>query len=166
MKNPQTAGAISDSSVKPGQTQDPALPVRKDLLATEAKLSQLLDSNKALIGEICHYLVDAGGKRLRPLFILLVYRACGGVTAKVEDAIDAAIALEFILIPRPSFTTTSSTADCCAAANRPPSPATVSRPRWSPVIFSSAAPSSCAAVSRNDSCGPPRRPASSSPRAR
>ena len=60
------------------------------------KLSHLLDSNEALIGEICHYLVDAGGKRLRPLFILLVYRACGGVSAKVEDAIDAAIALELI----------------------------------------------------------------------
>ncbi len=96
MKNPQTAGAISDSSVESGHSQDIALPVRKDLLAIEAKLSQLLDSNEALISEICHYLVDAGGKRLRPLFILLVYRACGGVSAKVEDAIDAAIALELI----------------------------------------------------------------------
>jgi geranylgeranyl pyrophosphate synthase len=75
---------------------DIALPVAEDLQATEKKLSHLLDSNEALIGEICHYLVDAGGKRLRPLFILLVYRACGGISEKIEDAIDAAIALELI----------------------------------------------------------------------
>lgn len=93
MKNPLTAGAVSASTA---EHHDVALPVREDLCAAEAKLSRLLDSNEALIGEICHYLVDGGGKRLRPLFILLVYRACGGVTEKVEDAIDAAIALELI----------------------------------------------------------------------
>ena len=38
----------------------------------------------------------ARGKRLRPTFILLVYRACGGAEEKIEDAIDAAIALELI----------------------------------------------------------------------
>jgi heptaprenyl diphosphate synthase len=62
----------------------------------EQKLLRLLDCNEVLIGEICHYLVDGGGKRLRPLFILLAYRACGGTDARVEDAIDAAIALELI----------------------------------------------------------------------
>src|SRR3984885_5474142 len=75
---------------------DIASPVKNELCTAETKLSGLLDSNEALIGEICHYLVDGGGKRLRPLFILLVYRACGGVSEKVEDAIDAAIALELI----------------------------------------------------------------------
>jgi len=70
--------------------------VREDLRAVEEKLSRLLDSNESLISEICHYLVDGGGKRLRPLFILLAYRACGGGDAKVQDAIDAAIALELI----------------------------------------------------------------------
>jgi heptaprenyl diphosphate synthase len=71
-------------------------PIRAELCAAEEKLLRLLDSNEALIGEICHYLVDGGGKRLRPLFILLAYRACGGSDAKIEDAIDAAIALELI----------------------------------------------------------------------
>src|ERR1700733_12465972 len=75
---------------------DIASPVKNELCTAETKLSGLLDSNEALIGEISHYLVDAGGKRLRPTFILLVYRACGGVDANVEDAIDAAIALELI----------------------------------------------------------------------
>jgi heptaprenyl diphosphate synthase len=71
-------------------------PVRAELCAVEEKLLTLLDSNEALISEICHYLVDGGGKRLRPMFILLAYRACGGSDAKVDDAIDAAIALELI----------------------------------------------------------------------
>jgi heptaprenyl diphosphate synthase len=73
-----------------------AAPIRTELCAVEEKLLRLLDSNDALISEICHYLVDGGGKRLRPLFILLAYRACGGIDAKIEDAIDAAIALELI----------------------------------------------------------------------
>jgi len=71
-------------------------PVSPELRAAEQKLLRLLDSNEALIAEICHYLVDGGGKRLRPLFVLLVYRACGGAAARLEDAIDAAIALELI----------------------------------------------------------------------
>jgi geranylgeranyl pyrophosphate synthase len=74
----------------------PARAVENDLAATEAKLSRLLDSSERLIAEICHYLVDGGGKRLRPTFILLVFRACGGGDETVEDAIDAAIALELI----------------------------------------------------------------------
>ena len=75
---------------------DPALLVRDGLQRVEAKLAQLLESREALISEICHYLIDGGGKRLRPLFILLVYRACGGSDDRLEDAVDAAIALELI----------------------------------------------------------------------
>lgn len=78
------------------ETGSPARVVEDDLAAVETKLSRLLDSNERIIAEICHYLVDSGGKRLRPTFILLVYRACGGSDEKVEDAIDAAIALELI----------------------------------------------------------------------
>src|ERR1700687_4575194 len=75
---------------------NPARLVEADLAAVEAKLSRLLDSKEPIIAEICHYLVDAGGKRLRPTFIMLVYRACGGSDEKVELVIDAAIALELI----------------------------------------------------------------------
>jgi octaprenyl-diphosphate synthase len=93
VKNSQTAGLAPSARE---DARDPALPVKQDLEAAEAKLSRLLDSNEPIIGEICHYLVDAGGKRLRPLFILLVYRACRGRNDKVADAIDAAVALELI----------------------------------------------------------------------
>ncbi|HTR60766.1 MAG TPA: polyprenyl synthetase family protein, partial [Candidatus Binataceae bacterium] len=74
----------------------PARVVERDLAEAEAKLNRLLDSSESLISEICHYLVDGGGKRLRPTFVLLVYRACGGTDEKVIDAIDAGIALELI----------------------------------------------------------------------
>ncbi len=74
----------------------PSSVVAAELAAAEAKLLSLLESHESLITEICHYLVDGGGKRLRPLFMLLVYRACGGEDRTVDDAIDAAIALELI----------------------------------------------------------------------
>ena len=78
------------------EAPNPARLVEADLAAIEAKLSRLLDSKEPIIAEICHYLVDAGGKRLRPTFIMLAYRACGGTDAKADEAIDASIALELI----------------------------------------------------------------------
>jgi geranylgeranyl pyrophosphate synthase len=90
------AKATELASASTPEPLSPARLVEADLASAEAKLSRLLDSSESIIAEICHYLVDAGGKRLRPTFILLVYRACGGIDAKVEMAIDAAIALELI----------------------------------------------------------------------
>jgi len=90
------AKAIELVRTDDGPPLNPAHIVERDLAAVELKLKRLLDSNESLIAEICHYLIDGRGKRLRPTFILLVYRACGGTDAKVEDAIDAAIALELI----------------------------------------------------------------------
>ena len=75
---------------------NPAIAVEGDLRIAEAKLLGLLDSHEGLIAEICHYLIDGRGKRLRPLFVLLVYRAVGGGDANARDAIDAAVALELI----------------------------------------------------------------------
>lgn len=86
----RAAPALATTPVNPGEL------VRDELGAAEEKLTLQLDSNEALIGEICHYLVEGAGKRLRPLFILLVYRACGGPDGRLQDAIDAAIALELI----------------------------------------------------------------------
>jgi heptaprenyl diphosphate synthase len=90
------AKATQLASASTPEAPSPARLVEADLASAEVKLSRLLDSSEPIIAEICHYLVDAGGKRLRPTFILLVYRACGGSDAKVELAIDAAIALELI----------------------------------------------------------------------
>ena len=93
MKNSKAVESVSTSI---SESANPAHAVEADLRATEHKLLSLLDSREGLISEICHYLIDGSGKRLRPTFILLVYRACGGSDARIGDAIDAAIALELI----------------------------------------------------------------------
>ena len=67
-----------------------------ELELIEAKLQTLLDSRERFISEICHYLIDGSGKRMRPAFSMLVYRACGGNDASLGDAIDAAISIELI----------------------------------------------------------------------
>jgi heptaprenyl diphosphate synthase len=93
VSNPMKSAALDGH---PSNPANPATHVRDDLRCVESRLSRLLDSSENLISEICHYLIDGGGKRLRPLFIMLVYRACGGGDANAEDAVDAAIALELI----------------------------------------------------------------------
>src|SRR5260370_38610898 len=94
VKRAKAATLLASASTP--ETFGPARLVEADLASAEIILSRLLDSSEPIIAEICHYLVDAGGKRLRPTFILLVYRACGRIHAKVELAIDAATALELV----------------------------------------------------------------------
>ena len=93
MEKAKSAALAASEMIEP---LNPARIVEADLSAVEAKLAHLLDSRERLISEICHYLIDGGGKRLRPLFILLVHRGCGGNKRTVVDAVDAAIALELI----------------------------------------------------------------------
>jgi octaprenyl-diphosphate synthase len=93
LKKAKSTALAATSMVEP---LNPARAIEADLVAVEEKLSCLLDSREELISEICHYLIDGGGKRLRPTFMLLVHRACGGSDQTVADAVDAAIALELI----------------------------------------------------------------------
>jgi octaprenyl-diphosphate synthase len=80
----------------PTAPDTPAQAVETELQAVETRLLSLLDCHEQLISEICRYLVAGGGKRIRPNFILLVYRACGGTDENLPDAVDAAVALELI----------------------------------------------------------------------
>src|SRR5260370_42264359 len=89
-------GGAAASIAPAAATANPAHVGEADLYIAEVKLGALLDSNEALISEICHYLIDGAGKRLRPAFVLLVHRACGGTDATALDAVDAAIAIELI----------------------------------------------------------------------
>jgi len=52
-------------------------PVLKDLSATETLICKELVSSVPLIQEITHHIVQSGGKRLRPLLVLLSSYACG-----------------------------------------------------------------------------------------
>jgi octaprenyl-diphosphate synthase len=77
----------------------PAIPaaVQDDLACVEARLAAELTSREARLQEIADHLIRAGGKRVRPLVVLLVFHATsGGERARREDTIEAAVALELI----------------------------------------------------------------------
>jgi octaprenyl-diphosphate synthase len=68
-------------------------PVSEDLQAVDELILQRLQSNVVLINQIGHYIVGSGGKRLRPLLVLLAARACG---YRGDRHIDMATIVEFI----------------------------------------------------------------------
>ncbi|MBK1647221.1 polyprenyl synthetase family protein [Rhabdochromatium marinum] len=68
-------------------------PVRDDLIAVDALILHRLQSEVVLINQIGHYIVGSGGKRLRPLIVLLAARACAYAG---ERHIDMAAIVEFI----------------------------------------------------------------------
>ncbi|HSC76740.1 MAG TPA: polyprenyl synthetase family protein, partial [Pseudomonadales bacterium] len=67
--------------------------VEDDFAAVNTLIIEQLHSRVALVENIGHYIVDAGGKRLRPLLVLLIARALG---VKDSRHIDMAAIVEFI----------------------------------------------------------------------
>jgi octaprenyl-diphosphate synthase len=57
------------------------------------KIVENLQSDVALVNSVSHYIVNSGGKRLRPLLVLLAARACG---YQGDKHILAAVIIEFI----------------------------------------------------------------------
>ena len=77
----------------------PAIPsaVQDDLARVEDRLAAELTSREARLEEIAGHLVRAGGKRVRPLVVLLVFHAAAVPgRARRDDAVEAAVALELI----------------------------------------------------------------------
>ena len=77
----------------------PAIPaaVQDDLACVEDRLAAELTSRETRLQEIAAHLVHAGGKRVRPLVVLLVFHATASAQrARRDDAIEAAVALELI----------------------------------------------------------------------
>lgn len=68
-------------------------PVADDVKAVDRLIVDRLQSNVVLINQIGHYIVSSGGKRLRPLLVLLAARACG---YQGQHQLDAAAIVEFI----------------------------------------------------------------------
>jgi octaprenyl-diphosphate synthase len=68
-------------------------PIADDLQAVNALIRQQLHSDVVLINQLAGYIIDSGGKRLRPVAVLLAARACGYGGA---DHITAAAIVEFI----------------------------------------------------------------------
>jgi octaprenyl-diphosphate synthase len=67
--------------------------VGEDWNAVNREITRQLASDVALVNQVAHYIVGSGGKRLRPLLVLLAARACG--YAGKQHALLAAI-IEFI----------------------------------------------------------------------
>ena len=67
--------------------------VADDFRAANERVRHELSSDVALINQLGEYLVAAGGKRLRPLVVLLSARACG---AQGTAPVDMAAVIEFI----------------------------------------------------------------------
>jgi octaprenyl-diphosphate synthase len=68
-------------------------PVAEDVKAVDALILRRLQSDVVLINQIGSYIVNSGGKRLRPLSVLLAARACGYTG---DRHIDLAAVVEFI----------------------------------------------------------------------
>lgn len=67
--------------------------IADDLRATDALILERLRSDVVLINQIGHYIVNSGGKRLRPMIVLLASRALG---YQGSAHIDLAAIVEFI----------------------------------------------------------------------
>lgn len=68
-------------------------PVAADMQAVDRLILRRLQSDVVLINQIGHYIVGSGGKRLRPLAVLLSARACGYGGSRHTDL---AAVVEFI----------------------------------------------------------------------
>jgi octaprenyl-diphosphate synthase len=75
--------------------------LREDVLGVEESLEDVEESLESIrswdapqASEIAHYMVEAGGKRLRPTLVFMTYKAAGG--AEPEEARPYAVAAELL----------------------------------------------------------------------
>lgn len=68
--------------------------VAREMALVEARIRESIVSEEPLLQDIARYVIEAGGKRIRPLVTLLSFQALGG--KDVRQAIDLAAALELI----------------------------------------------------------------------
>ncbi|MFE0501747.1 polyprenyl synthetase family protein [Lysobacter soli] len=90
----------------PSPTTTPAVPdlatiqalARQDMAAVDALIRRRLASDVVLINQVAEYIVGAGGKRLRPMLLLLANGALGGSGGRGigEHAHQLAAVVEFI----------------------------------------------------------------------
>ncbi len=67
--------------------------IADDLKATDSLILARLQSDVVLINQVGHYIINSGGKRLRPMIVLLAARALG---YQDQQHIDLAAVIEFI----------------------------------------------------------------------
>ena len=80
----------------PVNAPHPASPlalIADDMRGVDRVIAQRLDSGVPLVGQVAHYIISAGGKRLRPALLLL---ACGALGYRGEQRYNLAAVVEFI----------------------------------------------------------------------
>ena len=75
------------------QATDLYTSVKDDFTAVDAAIIEHLSSQVPLVEKIGQYIIQSGGKRLRPLLVLLAARACG---YEQDQHITLAVVVEFI----------------------------------------------------------------------
>jgi len=75
-------------------TEDPFSCVAESLQLVEENLARAVRSREIDLTNIAGYLIDSGGKRVRPMVTLLAYFAFGG--ERTQDIVDIATAIELI----------------------------------------------------------------------
>ena len=90
---PDPAIAPADPAVAAPSIEDVRAPVAADLEALDRCIVASLSSDVALVNQVARYIVAGGGKRLRPLLVLLAARACG---YQGEHHVEASAIVEFI----------------------------------------------------------------------
>jgi len=84
---------LSDSASQSNALTRALALVSGDLEQVEAEIGRHMDSRVALIRDVAKYLLEGGGKRLRPALHLLCFRLCGGQGGR---AVPVGAALEFL----------------------------------------------------------------------
>lgn len=81
---PTTGLTMDQASVQPQVTAVSAMNIDRvlelcadDMARVDALIRNSLDSEVVLIRQIAEYIIGSGGKRLRPMLVVLAARACG-----------------------------------------------------------------------------------------
>ena len=82
--------AITSTTATP--TFNPLALIASDMQAVDNVIAQCLNTSVPLIGQISHYIIAAGGKRLRPALLLLTSNALG-VTHTTKHTLAAVVEL-------------------------------------------------------------------------
>src|SRR2546429_8173045 len=68
--------------------------VTSELALVEARIRESIRTEEPLLHDIARYVIESGGKRIRPMVTLLAFRALGGT--EVRQAVDLTAAFELI----------------------------------------------------------------------
>ena len=94
MTSPSIASAAGSISGSLSSSSGPLRLIDQDLVRVEQRVAEMIAARESRLTEIADYLINAGGKRVRPAVALLLFRACGGTDP--TDMIDLSVSLELI----------------------------------------------------------------------